>query len=36
MLRLKSLNEGNVEAIVAREMLTRRELVVNFADVSMT
>ena len=36
MLCLKSLKEGNVGAVVAREMLTRGEIVVNFADVSMT
>ena len=32
----KSLKEGNVGAIVAREMIIRGEIVVNFADVSMT
>ena len=33
---LKSLKEGKVGAVVAQEMLTRGEIVVNFADVSMT
>ena len=33
---LKSLKEGNVGAVVAQEMLTHGEIVVNFADVSMT
>ena len=36
MLCLKSLKEGNVGAVVAQEMLTCGEIVVNFADVSMT
>ena len=36
MLCLKSLKEGNVGAVVAQEMLTRREIVVNFSDMSMT
>ena len=36
MLCLKSLKEGNVDPVVAQEMLTRGQIVVNFADVSMT
>ena len=32
----KKPKKGNVGAFVAREMLTRGEIVVNFADVSMT
>ena len=36
MLCLKSLKEGNVGPVVAQEMLTRGQIVVNFADVSMT
>jgi len=36
MLCLKSLKEGNIGAVVAQEMLTRGEIVVNFVDVSMT
>ena len=35
-LCLKSLKEGNVGPVVAQEMLTRGQIVVNFADVSMT
>ena len=36
MLCLKSLKEGNVGPVVAQEMLTRGQIVVNFADMSMT
>ena len=36
MLCLKNLKEGNVGAVMAQEMLTCREIVVNFADVSLT
>ena len=36
MLCLKSLKGGNVGAVVAQEMLTRGEIVENFADMSMT
>ena len=36
MLCLKSLKKGNIGAVVAQEMLINGEIVVNFADVSMT
>ena len=35
MLCLEWLKEGDVGTVVAREMLTREKIVVNFADVSM-
>ena len=33
---LKSLKEGNIGPVVAQEMLTHGQIVVNFADVNMT
>ena len=36
ILCLKSLKEGNIGPVVAQEMLTRGQIVVNFADVNMT